>query len=84
MPPEFVETSTRGEQFVDRPVLNDSAIFEEEDMVGMTNVRHPMGDGEVAVGRSRSEPQGYDYLLQLPPRGFDGFAGKCVETRPLP
>jgi hypothetical protein len=63
MPPEFVETSTRGEQFVDRPVLNESAIVEEEDTVGMTNARQPVGDNERGGAAKPIRTAG----LRLPP-----------------
>ena len=42
--PEFVETSTRGEQLVDRAVLDDPAGVEEENPVGVPDAGQPMGD----------------------------------------
>src|ERR1700722_7123742 len=42
--PELVETSTRGEQLVDRAVLDDLAGVEEKNPVGVTDTGQPMGD----------------------------------------
>src|SRR6202044_500624 len=42
--PELVETSTRGEQLVDRAVLDDAAGVEEKNPGGVPDAGQPMGD----------------------------------------
>jgi hypothetical protein len=58
--PEFVETSSRAEQLVDRTVLDHSSVVEEENPVGVSDARQPMGDDHPGA-RSRIRGERIDH-----------------------